>query len=257
MNRKISRAWLIGGSFFSVILLAFGVMQGVGSLAHQRHHDHTVVTSPVHSADISSGGGSVAVVGTAGPNVIIDAEVSEGLFAATNHVAVQGDRLVLHSSCPPMFNPFCKVSYTVHMPRSLPLRIRTDGGGIHVDGVGGDLDLASSGGGIHVTGSHGRLLLRSSGGGISATDTRSLTVDARSSGGGVRLAFSRPPEQVAASSSGGGVTIQLPNTLDTYRVDIGSSGGSSRNEVRTDPTSTRLIYARSSGGGVRVQYPTR
>jgi hypothetical protein len=256
MNGKISRAWLIGGSFLSVVLLAFGVMQGVGLLAHQRHHDHTVVTAPVRSVDISSGGGSVSAIGTTGRNVVVDAAVSEGLFAATNQVAVQGDRLILRSSCPPMFNTFCQVNYTVHMPRSLPLRIRSDGGSIHVDGVGGDLDLASSGGGVHVTGSRGQLRLRSSGGGISATDTQSPAADASSSGGGVRLAFSLPPQRITARSSGGGVTIQLPNTSDTYRVDIASSGGSSSNEVRTDPTSTRLIHARSSGGGVRVQYPT-
>jgi hypothetical protein len=256
MNGKPSRAWLIGGSFVSVGLLAFGVMQGVGLLAHQRHRSHTVVTAPVQSVDISSGAGSVTVVGTSDRNVVIDAADSEGLFAATNQVAVRGDRLVLRSSCPPLFNPFCRVDYTIHVPQSLPLRIRSAGGGIHVDGVSGDLDLASSGGGVHVTGSRGRLLLRSSGGGISATETLSTTADASSSGGGIRLAFLAPPNRVTAGSSGGGVTIQLPHTSDTYRVDIGSSGGSSRNEVRTDPTSTRLIHARSSGGGVRVQYPT-
>jgi hypothetical protein len=253
-SRKSSRAWLIGGSFFSVVLLAFGVMQGVGLLAHKRHRNHSVVTAPVRSVDISSGGGSVSVVGTTGRNVVIDAAVSEGLFAATNQVAVQGDRLVVRSSCPPLFNPFCKVDYTVQMPQALPLRIHSSGGGIYVDGVTGDLDLASSGGGVHVTGSRGRLLLRSSGGGIGATETLSTTADASSSGGGIRLAFSQPPNLVRAGSSGGGITIQLPHTSDTYRVDIGSSGGSSHNDVRTDPTSTRLIHARSSGGSVRVQY---
>lgn len=253
---KSSRAWLIGGSVFSVVLLAFGAMQGVGLLAHQRHQNHTVVTAPVRSVDISSGGGSVSVVGTTGRNVVIDASVSEGLFAATNRVALRGDQLVLRSSCPPFFNTFCKVDYTVHMPPSLPLRIHSSGGGIQVDGVSGDLDLASSGGGVHVSGSRGRLSVRSSGGGISATETLSPTADARSSGGGIRLAFSVPPHQVTASSSGGGVTIQLPHSSDLYRVDIASSGGSSNNEVRTDPTSNRLIHARSSGGGVRVQYTT-
>jgi hypothetical protein len=256
MNGKISRAWFIGGSLFSVVLLAFGVMQGVGLLAHQRHHNHTVVTSPVQSVDISSGGGSVAVVGTTGRNVVVDAAVSEGLFAATNEVTVQGGRLVVRSSCPPMFNPFCKVDYTIHMPQSLPLRIHSDGGGIRVDRAGGDLDLTASGGGVRVTGGRGRLVLRSSGGSISATDTESPTVDASSRGGGVRLTFSQPPQRVTARSSGGGVTIQLPNTSATYRVDIGSSGGSSGNEVRTDPTSARLIHARSSGGAVRVLYTT-
>jgi hypothetical protein len=47
----------------------------------------------------------------------------------------------------------------------------------------------------------------------------------------------------------------VPDNPVTYQVDVGSSGGGTRTDIRTDPDSTHRIAAHSSGGGVTVRYP--
>jgi hypothetical protein len=89
---------------------------------------------------------------------------------------------------------------------------------------------------------------------VTVLDGRSTTVDASSSGGGVRVELVVAPEEVDVEASGGGVTVVFPRTEDSYAVDAGASGGSTQVEVRTDPLADRRIRARSSGGGVTVRY---
>jgi hypothetical protein len=245
---------LLGGSLFSVAMLGYGAMTLVGLLGHERHSTHTVVTTPVRLVDISSGAGWVHVVGSSDPNLTIDTRVSDGLFPSSHHETVQGDRLVVRSNCAPIFNTFCKVDYTVHLPEDMAIKVRSSGGGVSVTNVSGVLDLSSSGGGVHVAGGSGSMRLRSSGGAISASNLTSPTVDADSSGGGIHLSFQQPPTNIKVSSSGGGVTVDVPQTSDDYRVDASASGGSTRNQLRTDPASPRSIRARSSGGGIHLNY---
>jgi hypothetical protein len=251
---KSKRAWLLGGSVLSVAMLGYGSMTLVGLLAHERHSTHKVITTPVRLVDISSGAGWVHIVGSNEPTVTVDTSVSEGLFASSHHETVEGDRLVVRSSCSALFNTFCKVNYTVHLPLDTTLKVSSSGGGVSVSNVNGALDLSSSGGGIHVTGGSGSMHLSSSGGGIGAVNLTSSTVNADSSGGGIHLGFQQPPANVKVSSSGGGVTVDVPQTSDTYRVDASSSGGSTSNRLRTDPASPRSIRARSSGGGIHLNY---
>jgi hypothetical protein len=254
-SRRVRRAWLAGGSVFTVAALGYGVFTGVGAIAHRTEQSHAVVTEAVRAMDVT-GAGSVHVVGTSGDTISIDARISEGLFSPSHDEKVEDGTLVVRSSCPPFNSFFCSVDYTIHAPANLPLVVRSSGGSITVDNVDGDLDLSSSGGGVHVTGGRGSQHLSSSGGGVSAIGTSAATVNASSSGGRVHLAFQQPPSNVNAGSSGGGVRIDLPDTPDAYNVKASSSGGGVHTPVRTDPSSSRIIKAHSSGGGVTVQYST-
>jgi hypothetical protein len=255
-TRSIRTAWLAGGSLFAVAMLGYGSTQTVGLLAHQRRHAHTVISTPVRAMDVSSGAGRLRIQATTDPNITIDASISDGLFSPTHHESVQGDVLVIRSSCVPTFNTFCTVNYTIRVPQGLSIKARSSGDAISVTGLNGDLDLSSSGGGVRVNGGGGRMHLSSSGGPINATGISSDTVSTNSSGGGIHVSFAQPPSNVSASSSGGAVTIDLPNTGDAYHVQASSSGGSTHTDVRIDPTSPRLVKAHSSGGGVRVRYST-
>jgi hypothetical protein len=249
-------AWLAGGSLFSVAMLAWVTLQGVSALAHERRHTHTVITTPITAVNVSSGAGSVHIEGTTDSTVTIDASISDGLFPPSHHETVQGDRLMVSSHCQNVVNSFCKVDYTIRVPQATAINVHSAGGAISISSITGRLSLSSSGGGVHVTGGSGDMRLRSSGGSISAIGITSSTVDADSSGGGIHLTFQQSPTNVKVSSSGGGVHVELPGTSDGYAVDAKSSGGSTHNDVRTDPASARVIRARSSGGGVRINYLT-
>jgi hypothetical protein len=248
-------AWLVGGSLFSVVLLGYGTTQAAGLLAHDRHHTHREYTGDIQAVDITAEAGSVTVYGTDASAVTVDTSVSEGLMSPTDDERLEAGRLVLRSRCEPVLDTFCGVDYTVYVPHGLAVRASAGGGGVHVSGVDGALDLSSSGGGVTVTGGTGRMSLHSSGGSVHGSNLTSADVDAGSSGGGVRLEFDQPPSDVKAGSSGGGVTVVVPNTPTAYHVVASSSGGSAHADVRTDPAASRTIQAHSSGGSVRVEYP--
>lgn len=248
--------WLVGGSVLSVAVLGFGTLNAVGLLAHQTEHKHIVISTPIRSLDVRSGGGTVKVVGTTDSTVTVDATISRGLVSPTHVEAVEGNRLVLRSKCSSFVNTWCGVSYTIRIPRGISVAVNTSGAGITVTDTTGDLDLSSSGGGITVMGGGGSERLDSSGGGIDATGLSATTVNASSSGGGVDLSFIAPPSAVTADSSGGGVAIAVPNTPGAYRVEVSASGGGTHTGIRIDPASARSIKADSSGGGVSVEYST-
>lgn len=255
-SRSSSRsAWIVAGSLFCVLSLAYGVFAVVDLLAFGRDHFQRTFTDTVTTIEIRNGAGSVRVEGTTGDDVAIDASIRRGLRKPSHREILTGDRLVLDANCPAMFTNMCNLDYAVRVPAGVSILIRSDGGGVRLLNVAGSVDASSSGGGIRVSGTTGALRLRSSGGGISGDGLRSAIVDASSSGGGVSLVFTAPPSSVVAGSSGGRVSIEVPDTPDAYRLAATSSGGGVSTSIRTDPTSSRSIEAHSSGGGVTVRYP--
>ena len=238
-----------------MIALAYGVYMSVDLLAFGRDHFQRTFTESIATVEIRNGAGSVRVDGTSGNEVVVDVDIRRGLREPKHSQTVTGGRLVLDASCPTMFTNTCDLDYAVRLPAGVAIVIRSSGGGARLTDVAGSIDASSSGGGIQLFRTTGPLRLRSSGGGIRGEDLRSDSVDASSSGGGVRLAFAAAPTSVVVNSSGGGVTVQVPNSGEAYQLRVSSSGGSVSTPVRADPTSSRIIDARSSGGGVTVRYP--
>jgi len=255
-RRRARTAWLVVGGILTVASVAWVAIGVIDLLAHERSHTVATITQPVRVIDVSNSAGSVRIEGTTAKEITVDASLSRGLGRPSHREEVEGDRLVVRAHCPAVISNFCNVTYRVSVPAGTNVRVRASGGGITLSSLDGTIDASSSGGGVHLSNTRGPLYLRSSGGGINATGLRSDRVDASSSGGGVHLAFTDPPTSVVASSSGGSVTVEVPDTADAYRVNVSSSDGRARTSVRTDPTSTRVIRATSSGGGVTVRYPS-
>jgi hypothetical protein len=150
---------------------------------------------------------------------------------------------------------FCQVDYVIHVPDGVSVIARSDGADVTVSNVTGNLDLSSSGGGIRVRNSDaGHVLLDSNGSGIAAVDLSAESIRGSASGGSVFLSLSTPPKTVDVDSDGGSVEIVLPDTSDAYHVNVSADGGSTSTEIRTDPTSPRVIIATSSGGNVILRY---
>lgn len=248
-------AWIIGGSVFCVIALAYGVVAVLDVFSFGRDEFERTFTEPIATIEIDSDAGSVRIEGTNTEETVVIASLRRGLRAPSHTETLIGDRLVLDSGCPTLLTSLCNVSYTLRVPADVAIVVTSSGGGVRVSDLTGPVDISSSGGGIRATRTSGPLRLRSSGGGITGEALASVDVDASSSGGGVRLAFASAPSAVVVDSSGGGVTVELPNTPETYRLEATSSGGGVSTSVRSDPASTRVIDVHSSGGGVTVRYP--
>jgi hypothetical protein len=252
-------AWRIAGSAVALLMLAIGTANAVGALAHETSRVHRIVAAPVEVVDVStSTAGSISVVGgDAGGPVTVDMTVSRGLETPSHSEIVQGDRLVVRSSCLWIVSAFCQVDYVIHVPPGVSVIARAGGDDIRVSNVHGDLDLGSDGGGITVLGGEAQLVrLDSDGGDIATTDLSVVSIEASTDGGDVFLSLDSAPTSVDASADGGDVEIVLPDTPDAYRVDVSSDGGGTEAAVRTDPTSDRVITASSDGGDVIVRYAT-
>jgi DUF4097 and DUF4098 domain-containing protein YvlB len=256
-NRPTKRAgrtaWLIGGSLFSIATLGWGTLNAVELLAHERTHSHLDVPASVRTVDLRGGDGSVRIDGTDGP-AGVDVSVSNGLQAASHSEQVEGDRLVIRSSCPAFLNTWCSVNYVIRVPRSVVVTAHSSNGSITVAGIDGDLDVSTADGGVRVDGGVGQLRLHTSNGSVRGTGLRSGTVDASTGDGSIHLTFVTAPSAVTARSSNGNVTIDLPNTTDAYRLDTGTSNGSVTAPIRTDPTSDHTISAHTSNGSITIQY---
>ncbi len=255
-HHSASVAWLTGGAILAATAITFGVLNVVGLLAYQKLHFATALPATIRSVDINNDAGHVHVFTATSGSYRIEGNGVRGLSKPTHHEQVANGRLVASAECRNLFSGTCDMNLDVYVPAGVAVHVRASGGGITLTGAVGNVDASSSGGGVTVDGARGGdVRLHSSGGSVNATGLAASTVDASSSGGHVELAFDTAPNNVHATSSGGHVTVTLPHTSDLYRVSVSSSGGSTHDNVRTDPTSDRTIDAHSSGGGVTVQYP--
>jgi hypothetical protein len=254
-------AWTALGSVFAVAALAYGTYTVVGLVAYAHEDTHVefdaATSAGVARIEVHNDTGSARIVGLDDQDeIVVDADVTYGLHKPSNDVHIEGDTLVVRSSCSAWSNTFCDTDFVITVPSRVAVHASAAGGGLRIEGIDGTVDASSSGGGLHLRDVGGDLVLRSSGGGVTGDDLRSTAVEAGSSGGGVRLSFAEPPDNVDVGSSGGGVTIELP---PPYAYDIrarSSGGGVHTSEVRHDPSSGRIIDVSSSGGGVTIRYRT-
>ena len=163
--------------------------------------------------------------------------------AAPDHVRVDVDR----PKGGPGFGKSISVRYTVQVPEGLTVSVRTENGGVELDGVGGALTAESTNGGI--TG-------RDLPGGVTAT-----TVN-----GGVLLSLKQVAGDVSASTVNGGIRIEVPADanaqIDATVVNGGvsvddalklSGGQQDRRHVSgTLNAGGPKISAQTTNGGVRI-----
>src|SRR5690606_31656719 len=110
-----------------------------------------------------------------------------------------GESLRVTGGCQawPWFAP-CGVDYTLEVPQGVSVRATTSTGDVMVRNLTGELSLTTSTGDIRVTGAANPLRLRTSTGDIVAQDLTSITVDAETSTGDIRVHLDRAPLTVSA-----------------------------------------------------------
>jgi hypothetical protein len=251
----VRKLWRIGGSLAAVGVLGLGTMESVSQLAHE---EETVVHrfdgAELRTVDVRNSAGAVQLVGTGGDEVTVRAEVSHGMRSTGHSERIEGDRLVLRASCPIFGSDFCEVTYTVEVPEDVAIRVRAEGR-IRVSDVTGDVDASTSNGRVEAARVDGDVRLDSDNGRVTGADLRSGTAHADSDNGRVELGFLAPPTTVTARSDNGSVEVVLPDTPDTYVVDVSTDNGTAAiPRIRQDPDSGRTVTASSDNGDVTVRY---
>jgi DUF4097 and DUF4098 domain-containing protein YvlB len=248
--------WLIAGSILTLGVLALFTVHVVSLLAHEVVTEtKTVPAAGINLLDVRNADGRVEVVGGDVDEITVTAKVSHGLRPTRYRVAVEGDAVVVRSSCP-LLSTWCGVDQRIVIPSDLAVRASSSNGQVILEDLTGPVNASSNNGAVELTRLSGDLTLRSDNGRVDGKVLESKVVVARSANGFVRLQFAEPPTDVTATSSNGYVDVVLPDTEVAFKVVAESSNGGTDIGVRTDPSSDRTITATSANGHVEVRYPT-
>jgi len=225
-------------------------------LAARNTIEQTRTYTGIRSLDIADASDVRLTSAPAGAPLQVRTRVTEGLRTPERDVRRRSNgTLELTSSCPVLFSSNCDVDYEIAVPVGIAVRVDASGGDVVAEDLVSTLPvwLESSAGDITaVDVTAPELNLSSSAGDVDASGISADTVNAESSAGDVRLSLRTSPDRLDADSSAGDVELVLPD--ETYRVDASTSAGDvdDRN-VRTDPSSPRIVHARSSAGDVRIE----
>ena len=201
----------------AVAVMAGGVV-ALDLVTDQSHHSSRRFAGTVNVLDVDMSSGSLRVIGTDDPVVTVDVTTHGGLQSADHSETVDGDHLRLRSDCGlSVLSPSCGVDFVVHVPQHASLVAHGDGVSINLTGTSGDADVSIN-------------------------------------GGDVDMQFASSPHTVKARVSGGTVDVALPDDRTDYHVKASADGGSTHVDVRTDPSSDRLIDVKASGGSINVRY---
>lgn len=247
------RGWVVMGLVIAFVTVGLGAWDLVGTLSRQPVHLQRTWAAPVRTLDIDVGDGSVTLVGTSRSGALVEANGVRGLSSPTDDQTLEEGTLRIRSSCS-FAAQWCSLSYRVELPVGATVVAHSSNGPVTADGLAGNVQLTSNNGRVTANGPAGTIALHSSNGQVRVTGATSARVSATSNNGSVHVGFARPPQAVVAHSSNGSVTVGLPHSDISYRVEAHSSNGSVSTPVRTDPTGSRTITAVSSNGRVTVRY---
>ena len=219
----------------ALALVVLGTVNIIGSLGRDSLTVDEVFRG-VRVVDVEVDVESVEVLARRGSSTQLERVIAWSLKRPTISQRREGDRLVVRSSCPAQIGRGCSGTVRLLVPPDTEVRASSSAGSVRVVGLAGTVQLDSSAGSVE------------------AIDLFSANLSASSSAGSVSLSFAAAPTLVSATSSAGTVEVLVPRGNETYRVDAGSSAGSSDVSVRTDPGSPRVLRARSSAGSVRIDY---
>ena len=210
------RTWVLLGAG-AVVALA-GSLVAADLVANDTDTTRMQFNDSIDALTLDVSNGSVRVEGTSESNITIETEVHGGLRKPSHSEAVVGDTLVVQSDCSlgPV-SPTCSVDYTIRVPHGVAVTARGDGTSYTLIAMTGDVDVSLN-------------------------------------GGDADLGYSAAPDNLRARTNGGNITIRVPDDDASYNVDADTDGGSVHTDIRTDPTSDRLIDAHSNGGAIRLVY---
>lgn len=229
--------WRLIASVVTVVTLLWSTTTVVSLLAFDRDEAHLVVRDAIKRVVVDATGGSVTIRGAETSGAVVDTRITRGLFSPRHRERVVDGELRVTQSCPILQIVICSVRTTMSVPRGVAVVVHATSGIVRLVGLSGSIDASSTAGGI------------------TATGLTALTVNARTSAGGLDLRFDRAPESVDARSTAGGITIVVPRDDTIYRVITQTTAGSVSQNIRTGPDGDHTIDATATAGAIRIVYP--
>ncbi len=254
---RVRRAWRILGSLAVGAMLLYGAYQVVVSLAHERYtFDQSFDAAGIARIEVHNGAaGAIRIVGADTDTITVTGRVDDGLRRTGHTERVEGDGLVLDSSCPQFGSNFCSVRYTIEAPRDLDIVATTDHSRITISDIDGDVDADSDNGRIELARIGGTIRADGDNGSLDLVELTADDVEATTDNGGVHAQFDRAPRSVVVDSDNGSVEVVLPDDGEVYRLDTDTDNGAVSTQVNSSPSSRRTIEATSDNGDVTIRYP--
>ncbi len=249
--------WRIGGSLLTVGVLVIALLNLLGLLAfHRDPVELSVPADGLTTLEVDIESGRVEVIGVEAPTIRVEGTITSGLVDTRHSERVDGDRLVVHSSCKggPASN-WCEVDYRIEVPADMAVHVDGDNSAVTVRDLRGVVDARTTNSRIQAEALTGDVSLTTSNDDIVATSLGSERTRLTTSNARVRAEFAAAPKTVEIRSSNDDVDVVVPDTSAAYAVDLRTSNGNQRADVRTDPSSPRTIRVHTSNADVRVAYP--
>lgn len=167
---------------------------------------------------------------------------------------------------------WCDVAYVLQVPTGTTVLARTGSGSFEAEGTGdvqadtgsgevqltsvtGDADVRSGSGDVAVDGVRGgSVVARTGSGDITVTRAELARVSGRTGSGDVEVALRGVPDEVLARTGSGDVDVELPQGNDAYAVTVRTGSGDQDVDVRTDPSSDRVVDVETGSGDASVLY---
>lgn len=159
------------------------------------------------------------------------------------------------------------VEYTIKVPATVSLRLKSTNGKIEVEGAGGDVDLTTTNGGIWAKDLGGRLEAETTNGKIEAYEIAG-PVDAETTNGSIyaEVTAATLADDMTLTTTNGGVELRLAPSL-AARIDARTSNGSVRSDLPVSVYGSQkrnalsgdvngggsTIRIRSSNGSIRIR----
>jgi hypothetical protein len=180
--------------------------------------------------------------------------------------------------------PNLNVHYQISVPQAFDVRLKTEGGGVTVaalhgnvtakteggslkfTGIQGNVDGLTEGGNVEAIACHDELQLHTEGGNINVQQFSGTGLQAHTEGGSIVADFAVPPRaDCALHTEGGNVTVKIPETA-AINLDAHTDGGTTRTDLpiqlqaRLDGETLRgtingggpALKLKTEGGNIRV-----
>lgn len=156
------------------------------------------------------------------------------------------------------------VKYSIKVPKSYNLDLKTGGGSIEIEDLNGEIDAYTSGGSIELGQINGDVDVKTSGGSITVDDVYG-NIDANTSGGSIKAKLSKQlTDDCKLTTSGGSISAYLVPSM-AIDLNASTSGGRVKSEFDVDGKvkKTRIrgsingggpeLTLRTSGGSVSIK----